>query len=79
MTIGKAHIYLPRINTALRILREMKINASTYLDIGCANGKITIEVANIIGAKEVYGIDINREALKEAEKRGIKSIHVRHL
>ena len=72
MTIGKAHIYLPRINTALRILREMKINASTYLDIGCANGEITMEVANIIGAKEVYGIDINREALKEAEKRGIK-------
>ena len=42
-----------------------------FLDIGCSDGKFTLEFATRIGAKKVCGVDIYEPALVEARKKGI--------
>jgi ubiquinone/menaquinone biosynthesis C-methylase UbiE len=64
---------ISRISEALRILRELKIKAHTYLDLGCGDGQITERVARIVDAKEVYGIDIDNGVLESAKLRGIET------
>ena len=70
MTITSSLV--PRIVEALKLLRELNIRANIYLDLGCNDGQVTRIVAKIVKAKEVYGIDIDCDALKKAEKKGIK-------
>ncbi|MBS7612450.1 class I SAM-dependent methyltransferase [Candidatus Bathyarchaeota archaeon] len=45
-----------------------------YLDLGCGDGSFTLEVADVLNAQEVYGVDI--EVLDEAERKGIKTYMV---
>jgi len=54
-------------------LLERNPNAKV-LDIGCSSGEFTLEVGKTIGTKRLYGIDINKEAVKCARKKGIKAI-----
>ena len=42
------------------------------LDCGCGDGEITMEVAQRIGAKEIWGIDIVEANAVKAKERGIK-------
>lgn len=42
------------------------------LDCGCWDGANTLKYGKIIGAKEVYGIEINKLKAKEAEKKGVR-------
>lgn len=67
---------IPRISEALKILRELKIKAHTYLDLGCGDGQITEIVVRIVRAKEVYGIDIDNGALKSAKLRKVKTFNL---
>jgi len=55
----------------LKVLSEMKIRAHRYLDIGYNNGEITRAVAEIVSAKEVYGIDLDKDILKSTRSKGI--------
>jgi SAM-dependent methyltransferase len=68
---GGGHINLRK--AILRYLSENRVRAQRYLDIGCADGSFTIQVANIVEAEEVFGVDLSSKALREAEKRGIKT------
>jgi ubiquinone/menaquinone biosynthesis C-methylase UbiE len=45
-----------------------------FLDVGCGNGKLTMEFAKIAKPKEIYGIEFVDEFRKEAKSRGIKCI-----
>jgi len=42
------------------------------VELGCGEGSILLTIARAFGAKEVYGVDINEEALKKARAKGIK-------
>lgn len=44
------------------------------LDLGCGDGKFTIDFATKIGAKEIYGVDIDEFCCLKAEERGIKVV-----
>lgn len=45
-----------------------------FLDVGCGDGKLTLEFAEIIKPKEIYGIEFVDEFRQQAESRGIKCI-----
>ncbi len=42
------------------------------LDCGCGSGEFTLEFAKKIGTSKVYGIEIDKKAVGEAKKKGIK-------
>ena len=44
---------------------------SVFLDCGCGNGEITLNIMNIIKPERVLGIDLDDEKLKIAGERGI--------
>jgi len=46
--------------------------AEVLLDIGCADGNTTIVLKTVLGAKEVYGIELVPEYVELASKKGIK-------
>jgi ubiquinone/menaquinone biosynthesis C-methylase UbiE len=41
------------------------------LDLGYSNGKFTMIVAKSVGVTEIYGVDIDKEVVNEARKRGV--------
>jgi ubiquinone/menaquinone biosynthesis C-methylase UbiE len=47
--------------------------SARLLDCGCSSGEFTLKVAEIIGTKETYGIDITKEGVVEAKVRGIEA------
>ncbi len=57
------------IKPMLKMLQEEGNNLK-ILDIGCGNGVVSELIVKM--GNEVWGIDENEEALKEAEKRGVK-------
>ena len=42
------------------------------LDLGCGDASLTIEVARMFNAFEIYGIDVLLAPLKRAEAKGLK-------
>ena len=43
------------------------------IDLGCGNGDFTLKVKEKIDCKEIYGVDVFEDALKEAQNKGIKA------
>lgn len=60
----------------LEILFRIKVNVENYLDIGCNDGAFTIKIAEVVQAKNIYGVDIADEGLRIAAKRKIKTFKV---
>lgn len=50
------------------------ISANSILDIGCYFGEKTIKIARIIKAQKISGIELNKDAIKIAQKKGISII-----
>lgn len=44
----------------------------SFLDCGCDAGEFTLRMKKALGAREVYGIEINKAAASKARARGIK-------
>ena len=44
------------------MLTKYNVKASTYLDIGCGDGILTLRIAKAVGAREIYGV-VNRESI----------------
>lgn len=56
------------------ILKLLDVDKKALLlDVGCDDGEWTMEVANKIGTKQIYGIDVIEETLKEAQRKGVKT------
>jgi ubiquinone/menaquinone biosynthesis C-methylase UbiE len=55
------------------LISKFGINANKYLDLGCGDGKVTIKVSKLLGAEEIYGVDIDIECLLIASKNRVKT------
>ncbi|MBE9242841.1 class I SAM-dependent methyltransferase [Synechocystis salina] len=55
-------------STRIEMLNYIQNNAKTVLDVGCANGCFSALVKERLGI-EVWGIEINKDAAKIAEKK----------
>ncbi|MDP4012385.1 MAG: class I SAM-dependent methyltransferase [Candidatus Nanoarchaeia archaeon] len=67
------HDYIDdRIKTAIKLC-EKNSNAK-YLDVGCSNGRVALEIAKTIGTNDIYGVDIAN--VEDAKKRGLKAFNV---
>lgn len=51
-----------------------KKNIKRFLDLGCGDGKLTIEFASVAKAREIYGIEFVDKAREKAKTRGIRCI-----
>lgn len=47
---------------------------ASILDLGCGDGRFTIEIAEAIGSKNVFCIEIDEKAIVDASRRGIKVV-----
>lgn len=56
---------------AILSLLEQDENAR-LLDLGCGDGEFTLKVAERIGTKQIYGVDIVEKRIAEAKARGIE-------
>lgn len=55
------------------ILSLLEKNANAKLvDLGCDDGKWTIQIAKTIGSSNIYGIEIVNQRIEQAKKGGIK-------
>jgi len=58
------------------ILQMLGVNESAkILDLGCNDGKWTLELAKKVNTRNIYGIDIVEKRLNLAKKKGIKTIN----
>jgi len=51
-------------------LLEKKENVK-FLDLGCDDGLLSLKIANKIGSKNIYGVEIVDERIKKAEDSGL--------
>lgn len=67
------YLYFAMRNARRASYRQMvEVNSSAWLlDCGCREGINTIELAQIVQAQRVIGLDYNLRALKQASSRGI--------
>jgi methionine biosynthesis protein MetW len=62
----------PRISQSIALLKNKKLPKNMrIIEIGCKEGVVLLEVANAFNATDVYGVDIDEEALKKAAEKGI--------
>lgn len=54
----------------LELTEKLKGNIR-LLDIGCHDGIFTMEFSKKVGAKEVYGLEINKDFIKQARSKGV--------
>jgi 2-polyprenyl-3-methyl-5-hydroxy-6-metoxy-1,4-benzoquinol methylase len=62
------------LETLDKFLKKNKVTVDSAIDIGCGDGRITEKLGKILGLSAIYGLDLNQQLLKQAEKRGVKTI-----
>ncbi len=74
----KGYASMDKLEGDLRLKKVLDITQNLHmkevkniLDIGCGDGYYTLELNNILQAKNIYGIDISAAAVKQAKKNGI--------
>jgi SAM-dependent methyltransferase len=60
-----------RVHKAADLLRRHAPPSARFVDIGCGAGVATRYIADLIGPREVYGIDISENRVAEARALGI--------
>jgi len=67
----------PRIQATIALLSNFRnFKDGMILDLGCGDGSVLVEVANALGIKDIYGVDIDEVALRRAAKRGVKVLKI---
>jgi len=62
----------PKMSALESILLSIKLpSSSRLLDIGCSTGDLTVHIANKLGITQIFGVDIDEEALKQARAKGV--------
>lgn len=69
-------IDLPRLKKVLDLLKRYDIKADVLIDLGCGDGRLTVEMAKVVGASEVYCIDVDAKALNVAASRGLRTFAI---
>ncbi len=69
-TLGAVVDILPLIAETHKWGRKIE----RVLDLGCGFGGLTLVIAKLLGASEVWGVDIDDDRLKTAEARGLKVV-----
>src|SRR3989344_3406815 len=76
-TIRNERVYLARmarpLREKLRVARYIPQDARTVLDVGCANGAITIALAKLFSRKQFIGIDLNESFVSRAQEQARKA------
>lgn len=77
--VWERQLYFPLASRAYVENRKNFLNllerdsGATMLDIGCNDGKFTLQCAEKIGASQVWGIDIDEQMIKKARELGIRT------
>ncbi|MEM2293535.1 MAG: class I SAM-dependent methyltransferase [Nitrososphaerota archaeon] len=62
----------PKTSALESVLLSIKLpSSSRLLDIGCSTGDLTVHIANKLGITQIFGVDIDKEALSKARAKGI--------
>jgi methionine biosynthesis protein MetW len=61
-----------RVKRCIRLFRNL--HGTRLLDIGCADGIITMALADALRTQDVFGVDIAPDAVAAARERGVKAI-----
>jgi len=64
---------LPRVDKALQMVSKLAGKIKRMIDLGCGDGEITLMFKEELKAREVYGVDIDEQAVALARKRGIEA------
>lgn len=64
-----AHAVNMNISNIKRLLEVN--NQATFIDLGCNDGELTINLAESIGCSKIHGVEIVNEARKKAETKGV--------
>jgi len=74
-SIHDTETYLSRMSKPLaeklKIVKFFPENATNVLDVGCADGVVTIEMARMFPEIKFVGIDLNAEFIERARERAI--------
>lgn len=65
-----------RMIVGLGMIGQVQIKCDKLLDIGCSDGKYTIQIAKALNATSMVGVDINMISLEKAKTRGIDTFLV---
>ena len=63
----------PKVKAINRILTKCVNAPMSYLDIGCADGNLSMHVAKTVNANVTVGVDVNSKDLQKASINGINS------
>lgn len=85
--IANEERYLERmagpVKEKLMVARYVPKRAKRILDVGCADGSITLHLAQLFPDAEVLGIDLNERfveaAQKKAEEEGVTNVRYEHV
>ncbi len=71
--------YVEGMYTSAAVLNQKNIHRllepnpnARFLDLGCDDGKITLDMAKKIGTPHVYGVEIVDSRILQAEEKGVK-------
>jgi len=62
----------PKVLALDSVLDGIKVvGISKFLDVGCGTGDLSLFIGNKLGVKQIYGIDVDQNALNKAKEKGI--------
>jgi len=61
-------------HAVLRLLKKHNVKAWRYLDLGCGDGSFTLEIADLVEAREIVGVDISEQALTKAQGKVLRRL-----
>lgn len=64
----------PRLVKAGSVFRRRLASATRVLDIGCGRGAFALYLAQLLQARETYGVEISPTSAEVATQRGVKTV-----